>query len=85
MAPHLSLREIAAIDAIVIQPYYPDLHELATKFNTTYETIRYRRYQIRVRTVLGWDPRKKPGCPLIITLEMEEAVIEHILRYVDVY
>ena len=39
MAPHLSPREIAAIDAIVAQPHHPDLHEIVTKFNTTYETI----------------------------------------------
>ncbi|KAH8790400.1 hypothetical protein F5882DRAFT_401458 [Hyaloscypha sp. PMI_1271] len=73
MAPYLSPREIAAIDAIVI----------VTKFNTTYETIRYRRYQIRVRTALGWDPRKKPGRLSIIIPEMEEAVMEYVLRYVD--
>jgi hypothetical protein len=39
MAPHLSPREIAAINAIIAQPHYPNLYELATKFNTTYETI----------------------------------------------
>ncbi|PMD66072.1 uncharacterized protein K444DRAFT_607487 [Hyaloscypha bicolor E] len=85
MAPYLSPREIAAIDAIVAQPNHPDLHEIATRFNTTYETIRYRRYQIQVRRALGWDPRKKPGRPLVITPEMEEAVMEHVLRYVDIY
>jgi transposase len=85
MAPHLSKPVIAGIECALAQPPPIDLYEIAATFRTTYETVRYRQYQMRVREIIGYDPRKKPGPASLITPEMEEALIEHIAVHNDLY
>ena len=85
MAPKLLPQEVAAIEAILAQPDHPDMHTIAAQFNCTYETIRYRKRNMAIRAALGWDNRSTGGRPSIITEEMENGVMEHVLRYVDAY
>jgi transposase len=40
---------------------------------------------MQIREILGYDPRKKPGPPSLITPEIEESLIEHIAIYNDLY
>jgi len=85
MSPKLSTIAVEGIELALSQPVKLDLYEIAAVFNTTYESVRYRRYQMRVREALGWDPRQKPGPQSLITPDMEEALLEHISIYNDLY
>lgn len=86
MAPHLPARTKEATDEILMQDGVKhDLYEIAAKFNTTYEAVRYRRLQIRIRKAIGWDPRKKQGTKPIITEEMGNALLELLINNNDLY
>jgi transposase len=85
MPPHLNPREVEAMEAILAQPMHPEMHHIARQFNTTYETVRYRRHQMRIRRAIGYDPRSKGGRPSIIIPEMEQRVLDHIALYNHLY
>jgi hypothetical protein len=40
---------------------------------------------MQIREILGYDPRKKPGLPSLITPEIEESLIKHITIYNNLY
>ena len=46
MALYLSKPIIAAIECALVQSPPIDLYEIAATFKTTYETVRYRQYQL---------------------------------------
>src|ERR1700710_2915092 len=61
MPRHISKADASAIDEILTNEPNVNLHEVANRYNTTYETVRQRRVRIRRFQSTGIDERKRAG------------------------